>query len=186
MGQVLLVRSAHTLIWDFLGVCVWALSLSRYVRLALHFKCCSYVTGKKRTRTGVLLLLERFLKRVRTLCVALRIAPNSPIQSNTVINYVIAICLFRTVLCNHMLSYLISNVLIHVSDIDPDDFGRHEMHLLPEPLFSIPSDNTYMLSVVGTENGRIFMAGKDGCLYELTYQVGVVIRAGISPMTRSL
>ena len=46
------------------------------------------------------------------------------------------------------------------------------MHLLPEPLFSIPSDNTYMLSVVGTENGRIFMAGKDGCLYELTYQVG--------------
>ena len=44
------------------------------------------------------------------------------------------------------------------------------MHLLPEPLFSIPTDNTYVMSIVGTNNGRIFMAGKDGCLYELAYQ----------------
>ena len=27
------------------------------------------------------------------------------------------------------------------------------------------------MSIVGTQNGRIFMAGKDGCLYELAYQV---------------
>ncbi|XP_052257804.1 nuclear pore complex protein Nup155-like [Dreissena polymorpha] len=45
-----------------------------------------------------------------------------------------------------------------------------EMHLLPEPLFSIPTDNTYIMSILGTESGRIFMAGKDGCLYELAYQ----------------
>ncbi|XP_019645345.1 PREDICTED: nuclear pore complex protein Nup155-like isoform X1 [Branchiostoma belcheri] len=45
-----------------------------------------------------------------------------------------------------------------------------EMHLLPDPLFSIPSDNTYILSVVGTDKGRIFLAGKDGCLYEVVYQ----------------
>ncbi|XP_052776486.1 nuclear pore complex protein Nup155-like isoform X2 [Mya arenaria] len=45
-----------------------------------------------------------------------------------------------------------------------------EMHLLPEPLFSIPTDNTYIMNIVGTESGRIFMAGKDGCLYELAYQ----------------
>ena len=44
------------------------------------------------------------------------------------------------------------------------------MHLLPEPLFSIPTDNTYIMSIVGTHNGRIFMAGKDSCLYELAYQ----------------
>ena len=46
-----------------------------------------------------------------------------------------------------------------------------EMHLLPEPLFSIPTDNTYIMNIVGTDLGRIFMAGKDGCLYELAYQV---------------
>ncbi|KAL4235731.1 hypothetical protein ACF0H5_004123 [Mactra antiquata] len=45
-----------------------------------------------------------------------------------------------------------------------------EMHLLPEPLFSIPTDNTYIMNIVGTDTGRIFMAGKDGCLYELAYQ----------------
>lgn len=45
-----------------------------------------------------------------------------------------------------------------------------EMHLLAEPLFSIPTDNTYMLTILGIHNGRIFMGGKDGCLYELAYQ----------------
>ncbi|XP_062607131.1 nuclear pore complex protein Nup155-like [Saccostrea cucullata] len=50
------------------------------------------------------------------------------------------------------------------------DSGSGEMHLLPEPLFSIPTDNTYIVSIKGAPNGRIFMAGKDGCLYELAYQ----------------
>ena len=45
------------------------------------------------------------------------------------------------------------------------------MHLLPDPLFSIPTDGVFFTSIVGSDNGRIFMAGKDGCLYELVYQV---------------
>lgn len=44
------------------------------------------------------------------------------------------------------------------------------MQLLPDPLFSIPTDNTYILSISSTDVGRIFMAGKDGCLYEIAYQ----------------
>ncbi|KAK3794466.1 hypothetical protein RRG08_003619 [Elysia crispata] len=50
-----------------------------------------------------------------------------------------------------------------------DHRGR-EMHLLPDPLFSIPTDGVYITSIVGAGNGRVFMAGKDGCLYELLYQ----------------
>ena len=50
------------------------------------------------------------------------------------------------------------------------EYAFTEMHLLPEPLFSLPTDNVHFLSVAGTENGRIFLAGKDCCLYELTYQ----------------
>lgn len=50
------------------------------------------------------------------------------------------------------------------------DLSTSEMHLIPEPLFSVPSDNTYMPTVVGTSLGRIFLGGKDGCLYELVYQ----------------
>lgn len=44
------------------------------------------------------------------------------------------------------------------------------MQLLPDPLFSIPTDNTYILSISSTDLGRIFMSGKDGCLYEIAYQ----------------
>lgn len=45
------------------------------------------------------------------------------------------------------------------------------MHLLPEPLFSVPTDGSYILTIKGTNDGRIFMGAKDGCLYELVYQV---------------
>ena len=46
------------------------------------------------------------------------------------------------------------------------------MHLLPEPLFALPTDNTCMLDMAGTScTGRIFLGGKDGCLYEILYQV---------------
>ncbi|CAL9683382.1 unnamed protein product [Knipowitschia caucasica] len=44
------------------------------------------------------------------------------------------------------------------------------MQLLPDPLFSIPTDNVYIVSITSTDLGRIFMAGKDGCLYEVAYQ----------------
>lgn len=44
------------------------------------------------------------------------------------------------------------------------------MQLLPDPLYSISTDNTYLLSVTSTAKGRIFLAGKDGCLYEVVYQ----------------
>ena len=43
-------------------------------------------------------LLEKFLRHVRTLCVAWCTARNSPVHSNGVINYAIAVRLFRTVL----------------------------------------------------------------------------------------
>ncbi|ERE82523.1 Nucleoporin [Cricetulus griseus] len=44
------------------------------------------------------------------------------------------------------------------------------MQLLPDPLYSLPTDNTYLLTITSTESGRIFLAGKDGCLYEVAYQ----------------
>nr|CAB3264505.1 nuclear pore complex protein Nup155 [Phallusia mammillata] len=61
-------------------------------------------------------------------------------------------------------------VLLGVSFAD-DDINA-EMHLLPDPLFTISSDGTYLLHTVGTNNGRIFCGGKDGCLYEIVYHAG--------------
>lgn len=51
-----------------------------------------------------------------------------------------------------------------------DEEGNSGMHLLPEPLFSVPTDGSYILTIRGTNDGRIFMGAKDGCLYELVYQ----------------
>ncbi|XP_045785150.1 nuclear pore complex protein Nup154 [Maniola jurtina] len=45
-----------------------------------------------------------------------------------------------------------------------------EIHLVPEPVFVLPTDGVSMLCVKATSKGRIFMGGKDGCLYEITYQ----------------
>lgn len=44
------------------------------------------------------------------------------------------------------------------------------MQLLPDPLYSLPTDNTYLLTITSNDYGRIFLAGKDGCLYEVAYQ----------------
>ena len=63
--------------------------------------------------------------------------------------------------------------LVFASDVDASDFGRSEMHLIPEPLFAIPSDNCHITCIQGTHDGRIFLATKDASLYELIYQVGV-------------
>lgn len=47
----------------------------------------------------------------------------------------------------------------------------NEMHLLPEPLFSLPSDSVFMISVAGSvRTGRIFLGGNDGNLYEFSYK----------------
>ncbi|CAB4057772.1 NUP155 [Lepeophtheirus salmonis] len=51
----------------------------------------------------------------------------------------------------------------------PQESETEEMHLLPEPLYTLPTDSTYMITLVGTDLGRIFMGGKDGCLYEFSY-----------------
>lgn len=47
--------------------------------------------------------------------------------------------------------------------------GHEELNLLPTN-YSVSSDSVNMLKIAGTKNGRIFMCGQDGCLYELTYE----------------
>jgi len=46
---------------------------------------------------------------------------------------------------------------------------ENDLEIMPTGL-SVPSDNVNMLKIVGMKNGRIFMCGKDGSLYELEYQ----------------
>lgn len=45
-----------------------------------------------------------------------------------------------------------------------------EMQLMNKPIFVINTDNISISCVEGTAEGRIFLGGRDGCLYEITYQ----------------
>lgn len=45
-----------------------------------------------------------------------------------------------------------------------------EMQLMNKPIFILNTDNVAITTVVGTEDSRIFLGGRDGCLYEVCYQ----------------
>lgn len=44
------------------------------------------------------------------------------------------------------------------------------MKWLPGSLYSLSTDNTYILAVPFTDKEKFFLAGKDNCLYEVAYQ----------------
>ncbi|XP_041675233.1 LOW QUALITY PROTEIN: nuclear pore complex protein Nup154 [Drosophila eugracilis] len=45
-----------------------------------------------------------------------------------------------------------------------------EMQLMNKPIFVIATDNVSISVIKGTNDGRIFLGGRDGCLYEIFYQ----------------
>ncbi|XP_065080595.1 nuclear pore complex protein Nup154 [Ochlerotatus camptorhynchus] len=45
-----------------------------------------------------------------------------------------------------------------------------EMQLLNKPIFVMNTDNIAITCIEGTSDGRIFLGGRDGCLYEISYQ----------------
>ena len=49
------------------------------------------------------------------------------------------------------------------------DANGSSLKLIPTT-YTVPTDNTIMGKVIGSQSGRIFMAGSDGNMYELNYQ----------------
>ena len=74
--------------------------------------CAYFALQFQLLQSSYLLLLEKILRRVQTLCVALRAARNSPVHSNGVIKYAIVIRLFRTVLCDRLKNFSRYNIII--------------------------------------------------------------------------
>uniref|UniRef100_A0A182QXT3 Nucleoporin Nup133/Nup155-like N-terminal domain-containing protein n=1 Tax=Anopheles farauti TaxID=69004 RepID=A0A182QXT3_9DIPT len=48
--------------------------------------------------------------------------------------------------------------------------GSEEMQLMQTPIFLLTTDKVAIMCVQGTDDGRIFLGGRDGCLYEVAYQ----------------
>jgi len=53
--------------------------------------------------------------------------------------------------------------------IDGSTYTDSHLKLIPTR-YLIPTDSVPILSICGTEDGRIFMGGYDGCLYEMSYE----------------
>jgi nuclear pore complex protein Nup155 len=60
-------------------------------------------------------------------------------------------------------------VLVAVTVSKKIDSNQIEITLLPTN-YSVPTDNVNILKISGTSNGRIFLTGQDGCLYEFEYE----------------
>lgn len=45
-----------------------------------------------------------------------------------------------------------------------------EIQLVPDPVFTIPTDSSTITTIAGTKLGRLFLGSKDGCLFEISYQ----------------
>mgnify|MGYP005985667839 FL=1 len=48
-----------------------------------------------------------------------------------------------------------------------------EIQLIPEPVFTIPTDGSTISAIGSTAEGRLFLGSKEGCLFEIVYQVRV-------------
>jgi nuclear pore complex protein Nup155 len=60
-------------------------------------------------------------------------------------------------------------VIVMGIDFSVNSIGKKTLTLCPGDV-KTPSDNVNMLSISSTRNGRVFMAGGDGSLYEFVYQ----------------
>lgn len=45
------------------------------------------------------------------------------------------------------------------------------LHLLPEPILDIPTEGVLITTITCSDNGRLFLGGRDGSLFEIDYRV---------------
>lgn len=58
--------------------------------------------------------------------------------------------------------------LVECNASNPD--ARNVAWRLVPTSFTLPTDGVRILSIAGTESGRIFLGGDDGCVYEMSYE----------------
>lgn len=104
-------------------------------------------------------------------------------EENTDIAYFDA--LNETILCVGLVNpkpgvfhNFIKHLLVLVTSVDiivlGVTFGEKdlfsEIQLIPEPVFTLPTDGVVVSTILGTEMGRIFLGSKEGNLFEIYYQ----------------
>ena len=58
----------------------------------------------------------------------------------------------------------------NIIDKSPFSGSLEEIQLVPEPIFTVTTDGIAITTIANTNSGRIFLGGRNGCLYEIHYQ----------------
>ena len=66
-----------------------------------------------------------------------------------------------------------------------DSFGSSSLRLIPTQ-FIISTDSVPMITIKGTPDGRIFLGGYDGCLYEMQYEMSSLTNNYNSSLTEKI
>jgi nuclear pore complex protein Nup155 len=99
-----------------------------------------------------------------------RFANNSPLLTTGVFKDVVEWCLVVSTPEEVILCALARAIPQSMNNSGENGFvhGQGSLRLIPTR-FVLPTDSIPILSVCGTPDGRIFLGGYDGCLYEMTY-----------------
>lgn len=76
-----------------------------------------------------------------------------------------------------VLATAVDIVVLGVTFTDGPMESTDEIQLIPDPVFTIPTDGLTVSVISGTSNGRLFYGTKEGSLFEISYQVCIKIRS---------
>ncbi|KAJ8983036.1 hypothetical protein NQ317_014334 [Molorchus minor] len=69
-----------------------------------------------------------------------------------------------------VLSTAVDIIVLGVTFTEGPTGAMDEIQLIPDPVFTIPTDGSIVSTIAGTAEGRLFFGTKEGCLYEISYQ----------------
>ena len=75
------------------------------------------------------------------------------------------------VLATPITVFLIGVTFEPLTYLNERNYHGRKMNFDPSTLLPVPTDNVSIKSITGTPDGRIFMGGHDGCVYEIAYEV---------------
>lgn len=70
-----------------------------------------------------------------------------------------------------VLATAVDVVVLGVTFTDGTVENTDEIQLIPDPVFTIPTDGSTVSVITGTDDGRLFFGTKEGSLFEIYYQV---------------
>ncbi|XP_011313670.1 nuclear pore complex protein Nup155 [Fopius arisanus] len=69
-----------------------------------------------------------------------------------------------------ILTTTVEITVLGVTLSEKPDGSQGEIQLVPEPIFTVTTDGIAITTIANTSSGRIFLGGRNGCLYEIHYQ----------------